>query len=173
MRWLFLLRPRRAHFQQNLSFRSIYLKVARFPDLGAVLASRYLQKEFRVVRVKNRFESDAVEAVSVELLQAEFYAAETLGEDAESSASGASGSGSASSCSLHLEFPSYALAENIASALPSAFLRISGNTRWAVQADTAASLAPGIRQSIAFESRLTGPLIPRSCIHTFRPSVDW
>jgi hypothetical protein len=81
------------------------------PYAMAVLIA-YLRKEFRVVRVKNRFESDAVEAVSVELLQAEFYAAETLGEDAESSASGASGSWSASydkmyrDVMLNIEFPS-------------------------------------------------------------------
>ena len=57
-------------------------------------AIRYLQKTFRVVRVKNRFAGDIAEAVSVERLQAEFYAAETLGEDTESNASGSSGLGS-------------------------------------------------------------------------------
>ena len=43
-----------------------------------------LQKEFDVVRVKNRFENDEVQEVSAETIQAEFYAAETLGEDASS-----------------------------------------------------------------------------------------
>ena len=51
----------------------------------------YLRKEFQVVRVKNRFENDEVEKVSVERLQAEFYAAETIAEDTESSSSGGSG----------------------------------------------------------------------------------
>ena len=50
----------------------------------------YLAKEFDVVRVKNRFENDEVEEVNAERLQAEFYAAETLGEDSDSSSSGAS-----------------------------------------------------------------------------------
>ena len=53
-------------------------------------AIRYLQKTFRVVRVKNRFAGDIAEAVSVERLQAEFYAADMQGEDTESSASGSS-----------------------------------------------------------------------------------
>ena len=59
-----------------------------------VRAIRYLQKAFRVVRIKNRFTGDVAEAVSVERLQAEFYAAETRGEDTESNASGSSGLGS-------------------------------------------------------------------------------
>ena len=40
-----------------------------------------LQKEFDVVRVKNRFENDEVVEVSPERIQAEFYAAETSGTD--------------------------------------------------------------------------------------------
>merc|ERR1719506_3045972 len=40
-----------------------------------------LQKEFDVVRVKNRFENDEVVEVSTEMMQAEFYAAETSGTD--------------------------------------------------------------------------------------------
>jgi hypothetical protein len=56
----------------------------------------YLQRTFRVVRIKNRFAGDAAEAVSVEQLLREFYAAETRGEDTdtESTASGSSGLGS-------------------------------------------------------------------------------
>jgi hypothetical protein len=41
-------------------------------------------KEFDVIRVKNRFENDEVEEVSADRMQAEFYAAETLGDDADS-----------------------------------------------------------------------------------------
>jgi hypothetical protein len=44
----------------------------------------YLATEFDVVRVKNRFENDVVEEVSPERMQAEFYAAETLGESTDS-----------------------------------------------------------------------------------------
>ena len=40
-----------------------------------------LQKEFDVLRVKNRFENDEVVEVSPERIQAEFYAAETSGTD--------------------------------------------------------------------------------------------
>ena len=40
-----------------------------------------LQKEFDVVRVKNRFENDEVVEVSAEMMQAEFYAAETSGTE--------------------------------------------------------------------------------------------
>ena len=78
------------------------------------------------MRVKNRFEKDVVEVVSVEHLQAEFYAAETLGEDADSNASGASGPGSVSYFSLHLEFLYFAVAENMENNMPSAFLRQFG-----------------------------------------------
>merc|ERR1719337_38017 len=52
---------------------------------------RFLQREFDVVRVKNRFGHDTVEKVTVERLQAEFYAADVSQEDAESSASSGSG----------------------------------------------------------------------------------
>ena len=62
--------------------------------ISDVLSIRYLQRKFRVVRIKNRFAGDVAEAVSVERLQAEFYAAETRGEDMESNASGSSGLGS-------------------------------------------------------------------------------
>merc|ERR1719456_1945059 len=44
----------------------------------------FLQLEFDVVRVKNRFENDQVEYVSTERTLAEFYAAETLGVDTDS-----------------------------------------------------------------------------------------
>jgi hypothetical protein len=44
----------------------------------------FLQREFDVVRVKNRFENDQVEHVSAERTLAEFYAAETLGLDNDS-----------------------------------------------------------------------------------------
>merc|ERR1719421_1854148 len=44
----------------------------------------FLHREFDVVRVKNRFESDEVESVSAERTLAEFYAAETLGVDIDS-----------------------------------------------------------------------------------------
>ena len=50
------------------------------PYAMAVMAA-YLEAEFEVVRVKNRFEDDEVEEVSAEKLQAEFYSAETIGED--------------------------------------------------------------------------------------------
>jgi hypothetical protein len=40
-----------------------------------------LETEFDVLRVKNRFADDEVEEVSAERLQAEFFRAETLGED--------------------------------------------------------------------------------------------
>jgi hypothetical protein len=56
----------------------------------------FLQTEFKVLRVKNRFARDDVEKVSVERLQAEFYTAETLSaetDDTVSSASGTTGSG--------------------------------------------------------------------------------
>ena len=64
--------------------------------LKELRALRYLQRTFRVVRLKNRFAGDAAEAVSVEQLLREFYAAETRGEDTdtESTASGSSGLGS-------------------------------------------------------------------------------
>merc|ERR1719352_1674108 len=52
---------------------------------------RFLQKEFTVVRVKNRFAHDSVEKVTVERLQAEFYAADVCQEDQESNASSGSG----------------------------------------------------------------------------------
>jgi len=41
----------------------------------------YLQKELKVVRVKNRFENDVVEEVSVHELLQEFHRAELAGED--------------------------------------------------------------------------------------------
>merc|ERR1719161_3171919 len=41
----------------------------------------FLASEFDIARVKNRFANDEVEEVSIERLQAEFYAAETLGDD--------------------------------------------------------------------------------------------
>jgi hypothetical protein len=44
----------------------------------------FLQKEFDVVRVKNRFENDEVVEVSPEMMQAEFYVAETFGESTDS-----------------------------------------------------------------------------------------
>ena len=50
------------------------------PYAMAVMAA-YLEAEFEVVRVKNRFEDDEIEEVSAEKLQAEFYSAETIGED--------------------------------------------------------------------------------------------
>merc|ERR1719321_298151 len=56
----------------------------------------FLQTEFKVLRVKNRFARDDVEKVSVERLQAEFYTAETLSaetDDTVSSSSGTTGSG--------------------------------------------------------------------------------
>merc|ERR1719352_1368347 len=52
---------------------------------------RFLQKEFTVVRVKNRFAHDNVEKVTVERLQAEFYTADVSQEDTESNASSGSG----------------------------------------------------------------------------------
>merc|ERR1719248_293125 len=52
---------------------------------------RFLQKEFTVVRVKNRFAHDNVERVTVERLQSEFYQADVLNDDAESTASSGSG----------------------------------------------------------------------------------
>merc|ERR1719502_131175 len=52
----------------------------------------YVQKTMRVVRLKNRFEHDAVERISAARLQKKFYAAEAWGyEDADSVASGDSG----------------------------------------------------------------------------------
>jgi hypothetical protein len=42
--------------------------------MGVMMA--YLSKEFDIVRVKNRFESDDIEEVSLERMQSEFYAAE-------------------------------------------------------------------------------------------------
>jgi hypothetical protein len=42
----------------------------------------FLKKEFDVVRVKNRFEEDAIEEVSSERILAEFHSAETLSEEA-------------------------------------------------------------------------------------------
>jgi hypothetical protein len=62
------------------------------PYAIAVLVA-YLRKQFRVLRVKNRFADDEVmEKVSVERLQAEFYKAETHGDEegTESCASGSS-----------------------------------------------------------------------------------
>jgi hypothetical protein len=53
------------------------------PYAMAVMVA-FLMKEFDVVRVKNRFEKDVVEEVSAERLQAEFYAAEMLGDDTDS-----------------------------------------------------------------------------------------
>merc|ERR1719271_2066180 len=50
------------------------------PSAMAVMVA-LLQKEFDVVRVKNRFENDEVVEVSPETMQAEFYAAETSGTD--------------------------------------------------------------------------------------------
>merc|ERR1712072_1321343 len=58
--------------------------------MGAVFV-RFLQKEFDVVRVKNRFSQDTVEKVTVERLQAEFYSADVCQEDMESNASSGSG----------------------------------------------------------------------------------
>ena len=37
----------------------------------------------KVVRIKNRFEEDEIEEVTAEQIQAEFYSAETQGEDVE------------------------------------------------------------------------------------------
>ena len=74
-----------------------------------------MQKEFKVVRVKNRFERDSVEKVTVETLQTEFYAAETSGEDAESSSSGGSGLGS---CARHCERSRTFVMFNAASSRP-------------------------------------------------------
>jgi hypothetical protein len=48
------------------------------PYALAVCAA-YIQKEFDVVRLKNRFASDPVESVSVDRLLSEFYEAETVG----------------------------------------------------------------------------------------------
>ena len=58
----------------------------------AVFAA-FMRKEFKVVRIKNRFAHDDVERVTVERLQAEFYAAEMQGEDTESTSSSGSGLG--------------------------------------------------------------------------------
>merc|ERR1711937_617881 len=53
------------------------------PYAMAVMVA-FLQREFDVVRVKNRFENDRVEEVGAERMLAEIYAAETLGEDPDS-----------------------------------------------------------------------------------------
>ena len=52
------------------------------PYAMAVLVA-YLEKTFDVVRIKNRFEQDEVEEVTAEQIHAEFYSAETQGEDTE------------------------------------------------------------------------------------------
>ena len=50
---------------------------------------KYMQKTFRVVRMKNRFADDVVEKISAAELQQQFYAAESWGyEDGSSEASG-------------------------------------------------------------------------------------
>ena len=50
---------------------------------------KYMQKTFRVVRMKNRFSDDVVEKTSAAELQQQFYAAESWGyEDGSSEASG-------------------------------------------------------------------------------------
>ena len=50
-------------------------------ELGAALKFFSEADGWKIVRVKNRFEQDVVEDVSAERLQAEFYAAETGGEE--------------------------------------------------------------------------------------------
>ena len=50
---------------------------------------KYMQKTYRVVRMKNRFSDDVVEKISAAELQQQFYAAESWGyEDGSSEASG-------------------------------------------------------------------------------------
>ena len=50
---------------------------------------KYMQKTYRVVRMKNRFADDVVQKISAAELQQQFYAAESWGyEDGSSEASG-------------------------------------------------------------------------------------